>query len=401
MTAFRFVIMSSSVMCLAVSAGAQPEPQRERPRREGVFVENSRAVELGAISTRDLTLVTPQGIEPIEVSGGQVSIPQRSYLKEELDEPVSVSRTPEGRIRVMPGYVLYNFDSDGVGIRLRTVWEIAGGGFRIQDALDYATSLFVAVVNVDDPAGSNELDSPVTLLVTAQVDQVEPSSVILTRTGDFQEVSLIAHDPSNPVMARVKESFAEEGTEFEIPVNKASLRIRAGPSEIQGLGLQVADVVISAEGLPGSQEVTVALSTDRGHLDANSLTLSGTGIGTTSVRSISLGVASILAESPHLESAETTVNFVWPWKYVLAFLLGGLSGGVLRWYRLSSGEKPHKTIGIEILVGVLYGLVVAVAWTLGVNLLGIESKVMAGEAVAFVFSALGGYWGIRLLPAKK
>jgi hypothetical protein len=87
------------------------------------------------------------------------------------------------------------------------------------------------------------------------------------------------------------------------------------------------------------------------------------------------------------------VRFVFPWLFLAAAILGGVVGSLIRWARTENAGR--RKLWIELLVlGVLVGLVVASAYSIGINLIGFEPAAHAGEAVVFVLSALGAYFGI-------
>ncbi|HUP42738.1 MAG TPA: hypothetical protein VM599_05960, partial [Thermoanaerobaculia bacterium] len=283
---------------------------------------------------------------------------------------------------------------------LQALVEVDGGGMRPQAGGGFLGRIFAAVRDVRRPGESRTLETPIELLVTAEVDEVEPRRISLDRTNHFSEVSLRATSPRDLVRVRLVPSFDPEGAEIEMPVLRGELRLTISPREIQGLGLETARVTVQAAGLPSSAGLVVALSCDRGSLEADALTLNPSGIASTTIRSVSLGGATVRAEAAGLAPGEAPVHFVFPWLFLAATLVGGVVGSLIRWARTEHAAR--RSLWVELLVlGVLVGLVVAAAYSIGINLLGLEPKARAGEALVFVLAALGAYFGIPSRSRSK
>ncbi|HVS12512.1 MAG TPA: hypothetical protein VMV46_01215, partial [Thermoanaerobaculia bacterium] len=286
---------------------------------------------------------------------------------------------------------------------LQALVEVDGGGMRPQAGGGFLGRIFAAVRDVRRPGESRTLETPIELLVTAEVDEVEPRRISLNQTNRFSEVSLRATSPRDLVRVRLVPSFDPEGAEIEMPVLRGELRLTISPREIQGLGLETARVTVQAAGLPSSAGLVVALSSDRGSLEADAPTLNPSGIASTTIRSVSLGEATVRAEAAAagLAPGEAAVHFVFPWLFLAAALVGGVVGSLIRWARTEHAAR--RSLWVELLVlGVLVGLVVAAAYSIGINLLGLEPKARAGEALVFVLAALGAYFGIpSRSPAKE
>ena len=87
------------------------------------------------------------------------------------------------------------------------------------------------------------------------------------------------------------------------------------------------------------------------------------------------------------------IFYEWPVRFLAASLLGGLLGSAVaalaarRRGRVAS--RPAYGLG-----GLTTGLLVAVAFAVGLNLTGLEILTQYGEAVVFVVAALGAILGL-------
>ena len=132
------------------------------------------------------------------------------------------------------------------------------------------------------------------------------------------------------------------------------------------------------------------------------VTLDESGFAQATLRSRWLGTATVTAERPGFLASEIPVVFVFPLRFLGAALLGGLIGGLLRFWTNFKLGKKKPSIGPFIWGGLLAGLIVAVAAALGINLAGAPFVASLGrfnEAVVFVFGAIGGYYGLKKAKA--
>jgi uncharacterized membrane protein YeaQ/YmgE (transglycosylase-associated protein family) len=79
--------------------------------------------------------------------------------------------------------------------------------------------------------------------------------------------------------------------------------------------------------------------------------------------------------------------------FVAAVVLGGLAGTVAT---RSSREAWLRGI----VIGIVTGIIVFVAYAVGINLLGVTPAATTGEALAFVLAALGAAAGPKILAPK-
>jgi len=291
----------------------------------------------------------------------------------------------------------------GGEMRYRPVAVVEGGAARF----DPASRLFTGTVSLGlqpvPPSVAGDLPQPVRLYVVSDADHTDPANVMLERVGlPFRAVSLSAAAPPNALTVRVRTDVDPDAVTVSVPVQRPQLVLWVSPAQIQGLGLEVSQIVVRAVGLVSYASMTVTLATDRGSLDSLVIPLDAQGIGRSSIRSISAGQAHIRAECPPFQAAEVVVVFLWPWAFLVAALLGGAVGAAAR-ELAQKHAKREEGVGLlrSSVAAVLAGVVVAAAWAIGVNLLGASPAARAGEAVVFVLAALGAYAGHGVLALKR
>ena len=95
------------------------------------------------------------------------------------------------------------------------------------------------------------------------------------------------------------------------------------------------------------------------------------------------------------DTVDTTVKFGIPYFTIIASIVGGIVGGLIR-VGMSGirGRRAKVTLGVAVLVGiVVFGL-----YAVGVNVLPIDPLVKVGAVFVFVVSALGAFIGPSILP---
>ena len=286
-------------------------------------------------------------------------------------------------------------DTQGREIELQLSATAAGmipsdGGFR--------GILHVLVEDAGNPSNQVNFQPPLQISVTAPV-QVNPGVVELSRTGQVAQIELKASSPKNPVPVTVGLGAGVTPVKIDVPVIRHDLTLDASPKSIQGLGLEKTTITVTAGATAGpQQELSLTLTTDRGSLTAHELKLGSAGRAETTLRSISIGTATLTAKGGGLNPATTSVRFEWPWAFAIAALVGGIVGSLIRRWRRLRSSVPTRSVWLEVVLGILTGVLAAAAYAIGVNLLvfvGFQPDATAGEALVFVLSALAALFGIQ------
>lgn len=166
-------------------------------------------------------------------------------------------------------------------------------------------------------------------------------------------------------------------------------------------GLEVTTATIRAPGAAARGVKSVLLTHDRSRVEGSEqVALDAEGIGIARLRSSGVGSARVRVTAPHFQHGEQLVQFTWPLSFLGAALLGGMTGGYPRHYPLPAA-RSRRHGWFWLFRSVLLGLLVAVAYAVGVNLLGIDVGAGIGEAFVFTIAALGAIVGIRLPGARR
>ncbi len=257
----------------------------------------------------------------------------------------------------------------------------------------YEGTLSVGVVELDPSGKALELSTPVVFEVLGVV--ARPKRVSATTTAPpFDSVAIEVENPGNTFSARVW-SILDPTNEviLEMPVEKPLLRVSPSPERIQGWGLQKAKILVQATNLSGGGELSVQVSSTLGQLDSNNVLIDDDAMAVVSLRSASTGTATVTVSGAPFDSASTQVQFVFPLPYILAALVGGVAGGLLR---LGGGRRTGRRIALDLLIAVVCGAIVFGLFVLGVNVTGFALPAQAGEVLVFVVTALGAFGGTRL-----
>lgn len=404
---------SIAALLLALSAtalGAQApagnlEPAVIGHSREDLEIQlpvERRRVNLQGTDVSDFKVLEDEGVREVPADAHEIDLKENQVVVRRLLEQaerieISMADPTAGATqRWRLPYEILTVDAEGETFDLEAIVEVGGGGMRPQAGGGFLGRIFLSVRDAARPETPRPLDPPIEILVTAEVDRVEPSRLQIERTNAFSQVDLTAANPRDMVSVRLVPTFDREGSEIELPVLRGSLRLTVSPETIQGLGLEVARVTVRAAETPGSDGLPVTLSSDRGRLDTDILSVSGNRAASTSIRSVTTGLATVRAEAEGVVPGEASVRFVFPWLFLVAAVAGGITGAAIR--RSRTDEAARRKLWLDLFaLGVLVGILVATAYSVGINLLALEPAARAGEALVFVMAALGAFFGI---PAR-
>ncbi len=364
----------------------------------------------------------PEGLEsglPVAVQmvepGAVVTLQPGSYLARRFDaQPLQDSVPPEWRIDA-PGSYRIRLPVDAIGasrdatvVGLQPVVVVEGGGLRY-DGTAFRGSFLLGLEDRINPGQRHELADPVAFTLSAQADTIRPVELAIGHTNQpLERVRVVSFGPADSVPVDLYMPVLDSArARIWLPALPPDLRLTVSPERIQGFGLEVARLTITLVGQLGSQR-DVVLSSDLAVPEPGRVTLDESGIAEATLRSRWIGTATITAERPGFASAEVPVQFVFPVRFLVAALLGGLVGGLLRWNRgarQDGGDGPDQQDGKRspiaryIWGGLLGGLLVAIAQAVGINLAAAPMVAQLGlfnEAAVFVFGGIGAFYGLKL-----
>lgn len=388
----------SAALLLTLPAIAQgpPPPPPPPPLAGGLAFRPSPAgprLDLRNIPTDQLRVLQENQVTGVRPDLQQILLKPNQLVARRLPKDAERTTSAEGKVRWTLPYQIAGVDAHGKALDLRTIIEVDGGGMRPEDTGGFLGRIFAEVLDTKAPDSSRPLSPAIQILVTGEVDDIQPQTLSFDHTNDFVQVDLRAASPNDPVKVRLLPSFDTKGSEIELPVLRGQLHISASPDKIQGLGLETTVLTIRVTGgPPNPQGLGVILTSREGSLEENQLSLDRNGIASTTLRSVTTGVDTVHAESATLDSAETEVQFVFPWLFFASALLGGAVGALIRWGR--NTPSARRKLHAEILLGTLAGLLVACAYSIGINLVGFKPAAHAGEALVFVLAGLGAVFGL-------
>ncbi|TAH37108.1 MAG: hypothetical protein EYC70_09005 [Planctomycetota bacterium] len=362
--------------------------ERAAVPRDGQQSQRARAFVLD--DTGRARVVDPSLARPV--------LDPRSVLVIHSGKPPERRREPDGEHVLLP-FRLQVGRADG------TVDDMQPDLFPQTDKLqfDAAAQCFRGSVNVRLLAtgAARDLAEPVTLFFRSTGSKAAvPAQLEFTRTNTSKVVVLEdsgAHDAVQLGVAVLGDPEAGDPPEaLTLPLDRLRLELRA-PRRMLGFGLQEETVSVHSLGVLPPGSFTVDLSADQGRIAPATVALKGAESATASLRSAGLGRGKVSAGSVLFADTTADVEYVLPVLFVGAALLGGGVGAVVQSLRRRSG----KLRGRDVALGLASGVLAAVAYAAGVNLIGFDFGAHMHEAVVFTIAALATLVGLPVLERLR
>jgi hypothetical protein len=260
----------------------------------------------------------------------------------------------------------------------------------------YVGTIQLGVANIQQNA-ARQLSAPITFQVLeaglaspnqVRVSEISPPYQSIRVAGMAAPMGLTVHvvsqlDPKPPGMA------------VTIPV-APSLDVSVGRTAIDAFGLEETPVMVTANGIDAPAGKVVQLSANPvGYITDSYVKLDDSGMGRTSVRSGAPGNVKIRASGLQM-SAEADVDFNFPTLTLLASLIGGAVGGAIRLLSMI-GQRSLVKWALGLGLSLLLGVLIFALYAVGVNVTPLKLTVTVGQIAVFVVSAVGAYFGTRLL----
>jgi len=254
--------------------------------------------------------------------------------------------------------------------------------------------LLIGVAELTDTGESKQLPTPLLFQIVGAVKS-DPARVMVDSTSPpFRPVDVWLN-AAQGAMAKllVVSMFDHAGTQVALPV-ASELDIDTGNGRIAGMGVESTHITVSLNNMADAPGRMVTLHVDpSGYLDKTKLTLDAQGTAETELRSGSVGTAHIRATSPGLAPITANVEYSFPFLTIAASVLGGLLGAGVSLYTSPGDEKSPRRRFIGAL---MYGILVFVAYVIGINLLPVTAKISVGALATFAISAIGAWVGPNL-----
>ena len=321
---------------------------------------------------------------------GDLLIPQ----VQERAPRYTVLRQPGGKNDLLVSLpVFFTIGETGRAIPLMPEITAIQGGIRYLDG-GYTGSFLVALRDSTRPGPGDTLPSPVRLQVFAlDLGEMSPSHIDIAHTNRVYP-GLVFHstDADSAVRFRVFTPALSTGMDITIPVTHAKLSLIASPRRIQGFGLEQTKLIVELPRGAGQGEIDVTLDSENASPEPRTLRVSPGQRVEASLRSAWYGTVSITAVGGQLDSDPVEVVYGVPWRFLASVLAGSVIGGVLRIV-----QSRRKRLARFMLEAVLTGLIVTVAYPLGIKLLTlveIDVPPVLSEALVLTLAALGAYYGL-------
>lgn len=286
---------------------------------------------------------------------------------------------------------------------LRPVYKVASRMRWDREQQVFRGALYIAIEDSLRRSESRPLPTPVRFELLTDADSIDPSQFAFEHTNlPLRRVELVARRALDSLRVQLVPEFDVAGVDVWVPV-EPSMRIEITPRQIQGWGIGTGRVLVHVLGASPDTARSAALTASQGELEAVDIRFGRTGIATTQLRSQGGGTATLMAAAPGLGEATATVDFILPWVFLLAALLGGVAGGTLAALQETPKDGEKRRYGEYALKGVLAGVIGAVTWyALGVNLLQVDLGLpRQNEFAAFALAALFGLFGIPRFGSKE
>ena len=344
-----------------------------------------------------LRVVKRSGVDTLEVTTDSSARIRLGDVLVVPAAPASTTDTAAGRHTDLQNRYI-QLDATGQEVLSLSVRiAVGGGGLHYDPAVHgFAGTVFIGLEDSARHAERLSLSRPIDVQVTGDAELVEPGTLHLTHTNvPFDSVRLRGRVTGDVMHLLVQPTFDPDVAPTAIPIVRPALIVHTSPETIHAFGLQSATITIS--GPPTLSGESMVITADRGDLDTNTLTLPAQGVATTKIHSGAPGTATVRVEVGDVTSRSATLRFAFPWSFLVAAVLGSLVGALIRGRGASAPSAAH----VDILLGLACGLVAAAAYTLGLNLIGVELSVRVGDAATFVVSALGAAYNLPGLAQAR
>lgn len=253
--------------------------------------------------------------------------------------------------------------------------------------------LGLGVLSQTDAAASGRLPQPVHFTIAGDADSIEPTQVAVTHLNQpFSEIEVSVREPDEELALNVFASFDPEPEPLKVPTKRPQLDLSISPASIDGLGLAMADVNVSAHRDYAGR--TVTLSYGKGRIGESVLTLGQDGKAQTQIRSQFVGDATLSVGGYPFEAARGSVEYVLPLVFIISGIAGALGGALVR-------KVMKKEDGKQFFVAIFSGFLGALLAALGVNFINLPVAIPAGETFAFVFAAISAYMGAAVFTSSS
>lgn len=258
--------------------------------------------------------------------------------------------------------------------------------------------LLIGVIEIVDSGLTRQLPTPLLFQIVGAVQSIPEKVLVDTTSPPFRKVRVIVNAVQDKAASlRIVSVIDRAGTVVSLPL-AGEFSVDTERGSIEGYGLETTRVHVSTTAIPNAKGRLVTLKVNpSGYLTNGVLSLDADGNAETVLRSDGSGTAQIRATSAELKTAVTDVEFRFPYRTLGASILGGLLGAAASF--LTTPQQQSRPAR-RIIGAALFGVLVFLAYAVGVNLLPIEPKVNVGSIVVAAVSGFGAWLGPRIIQAR-
>ena len=306
--------------------------------------------------------------------------------------PELKSRYTQKDIKLLPE----KFVQTGAAEGSELVYSI---GFESKRPLEYIFSAqqFLGTMKFflisESPSVEDQLTQPVLIeIVSSDIDAINPDSKEIDHVSiPLTEIELKDPDLSDSAQVKIITKSNPEGYETFVKVEPA-IEIKSTRRRFQGLGVQKIPISVRVMGSSLRDSVKVSFTVEKGAVIPNNTYVHFQSPSIVHLRSEGLGKAK-LTTAAIFTSNELQFQYLFPWLFILMALLGGVIGGLAKYFT----NQEKLTLLKTILKGMVMGFFGAVVYyVLGFSLIKFEVSDIFNEFAVLGFSALVAYFGVRV-----
>jgi hypothetical protein len=409
-TAAVLCALVAGALAGSLQAGSRPMPaslQHPPPQPGHDRVTFDRAKVLGGAPPGARIWVGGAGGSPVDASGATLALPLESTVVIEAVGGPRREVRPDGPHYRMP-YHIKQVREPAAGAGPEAAPTVVDAGevdvFPVRSTLiwDGTRQVFFCTVRIALLADADRsLAPPVTLLLRTSADVVLPAQLDLASTNDYKEIELRdlgAHASVELFVMPVGRPDGAEEPSISLPLERPELQVTVNPKVLQGFGLQTAEVIAQPKtGLwPAASGAVLTFSAGDGSLDPGDVRAAEDEHARSRLRSSGLGADVVRVEGAPFAPGTYEVTYAFPTGFLCAALLGGVAGAIAAVRLRQKRSIRRRDLG----TAAVTGLVAAVAYACGVNLVGIDLGNGAHEALVFTIGAVAALVGLPALKAK-
>jgi len=270
--------------------------------------------------------------------------------------------------------------------------------YNFDSAFFSSTVSFLLIEEVPSDS-SEDIKKPVALEVTSDAKhEIKPKSFQINHLSiPSSDIKVVCRNVEDSADVRVITRSNPKGYTAFLKIDPA-LEITPNNETVEGYGIQEIPLTVRFIGTTSNDSVMVGLATDKGTLSPNPVRMKYNQPAIVMLRTEGTGEAMVSAKSTRAASNVVVFHYSFPWIFILASIVGGLVGGLVKFYFFSNKKKVLKPVVGSILIGILGA---AAYFVLGINVLHVQASHNFSEFAVFGFSGLCAVFGIRLKDEKE